>query len=170
VDFTAEVERALRVCDGAVCVFDGMQGVETQSETVWMQANKFNIPRLGFINKLDRAGAQIETTLESVKRRLKVEPLLLNVPVDDSNQLQGLIDLPSMMLYEYNDDMGQYVDIQELGEDHQYFERATSYLEKLIEQLSNYDDELADQYLSGIEPWQVDKQLIDRAIKFSLSE
>lgn len=79
------MERALRVCDGAVAVFDGMQGVETQSETVWMQANKFNIPRIGFINKLDRVGSQIDTTIESVKRRLKVEPLLINVPTDDSN-------------------------------------------------------------------------------------
>ena len=106
VDFTAEVERSLRVCDGAIAVFDGMQGVETQSETVWMQANKFNIPRLGFINKLDRLGAVIDTTLDSVKKRLKVEPLLINVPTDETNQLRGIIDLPSMMLFEYTDEMG----------------------------------------------------------------
>lgn len=71
-----------------------------------MQANKFKIPRIGFINKLDRTGSVIETTLESVKRRLKVEPLLINLPCDDSNQLKGLIDLPSMMYFEYKDDMG----------------------------------------------------------------
>jgi elongation factor G len=71
-----------------------------------MQGNKFKIHRIGFINKLDRTGAVLETTLESIKRRLKVEPLLINVPIDDSNQLGGLIDLPSMMLYEYKDDMG----------------------------------------------------------------
>ena len=85
VDFTAEVERSLRVCDGAIAVFDGMMGVETQSETVWMQANKFNIPKLGFINKLDRVGSLIETTTNSIRKRLKMEPMLINVPSDDSN-------------------------------------------------------------------------------------
>lgn len=71
-----------------------------------MQANKFKIPRIGFINKLDRVGAVVSTTTESIKRRLKVEPLLVNVPIDESGQLPGLIDLPSMMLYEYKDEMG----------------------------------------------------------------
>lgn len=100
------------MCDGAVAVFDAMQGVETQSETVWMQANRFNLPRLGFINKLDRLGSSIETTLQSVRSRLKAEPLLVNLPCDDSNRLDGLIDLPSMMYFRYADDMGQYVDIE----------------------------------------------------------
>ena len=104
-----------------------MQGVETQSETVWLQANKFKIPRLGFINKLDRTGAHFDTTLQSVKRRLKVEPLLINVPTDDSNSLGGLIDLPSMMLFEYKDEMGQYVDIQEIGQGHPSFERTVEF-------------------------------------------
>ena len=72
VDFSAEVERSLRVCDGAVTIFDGMMGVETQSETVWIQANKFNVPRIGFINKLDRMGAILDTTLSSIKKRLKI--------------------------------------------------------------------------------------------------
>ena len=93
VDFTAEVQRSLRVCDGAVTVFDGMMGVETQSETVWMQANKFAVPRIGFINKLDRLGAQLETTTLSVKKRLKVEPILINVPAGETSNLNGLIDL-----------------------------------------------------------------------------
>ena len=72
MDFSAEVERSLRVCDGAVTIFDGMMGVETQSETVWIQANKFNVPRIGFINKLDRMGAILDTTLSSIKKRLKI--------------------------------------------------------------------------------------------------
>ena len=72
VDFSAEVERSLRVCDGAVTIFDGMMGVETQSETVWIQANKFSVPRIGFINKLDRMGAVLDTTLSSIKKRLKI--------------------------------------------------------------------------------------------------
>ena len=77
-----------------------------------MQANKFKIPRLGFINKLDRQGSNISTTVESVKRRLKVEPILVNVPSNDNNMLKGIIDLPSMMLYEYLDDKGKHVNIE----------------------------------------------------------
>ena len=91
------------MCDGAIAVFDAMQGVETQSETVWMQANRFKLPRLGFINKLDRTGAVLETTVQSIKQRLKVEPLVVNIPCDDSNQLLGLIDLPSLMYFKYQD-------------------------------------------------------------------
>jgi elongation factor G len=112
VDFTAEVERSLRVCDGAVAVFDAMQGFETQSETVWMQANKYKIPRLGFINKLDRLGSNIELTTSSIKKRLKAEPLLVNIQSEDSNEFRGLIDLPSMLLFEYVDESGKYVDIK----------------------------------------------------------
>ena len=80
-----------------------MQGVETQSEIVWLQANKFKIPRLGFINKLDRTGATLDTTISSIKKRLKVEPLMVNIPCDDTNQLNGLIDLPSLMYFKYQD-------------------------------------------------------------------
>lgn len=101
MDFSAEVERSLRVCDGAVAVFDGMMGVETQSETVWQQANKFSIPRLGFINKMDRLGAEVKTTTDSVKRRLKVEPILLNIPARE-NSLDGLIDLTQNVLIDYS--------------------------------------------------------------------
>jgi elongation factor G len=75
------------VCDGAVTIFDGMMGVETQSETVWMQANKFNVPRIGFINKLDRLGADVTTTTNSIKRRLKIEPMMINIPAGDTNTL-----------------------------------------------------------------------------------
>ena len=91
------------MCDGAIAVFDAMQGVETQSEIVWLQANKFKIPRLGFINKLDRTGATLDTTISSIKKRLKVEPLVVNIPCDDTNQLTGLIDLPSLMYFKYQD-------------------------------------------------------------------
>ena len=108
MDFSAEVDRSLRVCDGAIAVFDAMQGVETQSETVWMQANKYRIPRLGFINKLDRPGSVVQTTLTSIRRRLKCEPMLINIPSDDSNSLKNLIDLPSMTMYTF-DDSGKQV-------------------------------------------------------------
>ena len=113
VDFSGEVERALRVCDGAVTIFDGMMGVETQSETVWMQANKFKVPRIGFINKLDRLGADIATTTNSIKRRLKIEPMMINIPAGDTNTLQGIIDLPSMQFIDYSqDEMGKMVNIE----------------------------------------------------------
>ncbi|CDW86051.1 translation elongation factor g [Stylonychia lemnae] len=168
VDFTAEVERSLRVCDGAVALFDAMQGVETQSETVWMQANKFKIPRLGFINKLDRQGSNIVTTLESIKRRLKVEPILVNVPSNDNNQLKGIIDLPSMMLYEYLDDKGKNVNIEEINKNHTLFNRTLEYRTQLIEQLANFDDELGDLYLSGVPIENLNQELIERAIRNSL--
>ena len=133
VDFTAEVERSLRVCDGAVTIFDGMMGVETQSETVWMQANKFRIPRLGFINKMDRQGVQLETTLSSIRKRLRVEPILINVPSSES-QLTGLVDLSQMMFIDYTvDSMGKMVNIEEIGEGHRLFEFAIDQREKMIE-------------------------------------
>ena len=146
-----------------------MQGVETQSETVWMQANRFNIPRLGFINKLDRTGSLIETTTESIRRRLKVEPLLVNVPSDDSNGLHGLIDLPSMMHFEYKDDMGQYVDMQDIDKEHHLFDRAMEYRQRLIEQLSEHNDEIAELYLSGAEPWEIKQELIEQAIREAIA-
>ena len=126
VDFSAEVERSLRVCDGAVTIFDGMMGVETQSETVWMQANKFNVPRIAFINKLDRMGATLETTVSSIKKRLKVQPIMVNVPSSDS-QLTGLIDLTQMIHIDYSkDDMGKLVSIDEISKGHKLFDQAVS--------------------------------------------
>ena len=89
-----------------------------------MQANKFKIPRLGFINKLDRQGSNLQTTLESIKRRLKVEPILINIPSSDNNQLKGIIDLPSMHLYEYLDERGLKVNIEKITKDHPLFEKA----------------------------------------------
>lgn len=104
-----------------------------------------------------------------MKRRLKVEPLLINVPADDSNSLGGLIDLPSMMLFEYKDEMGQYVDIQQIDQSHPSFERAVSFREQLIEQLGDHDEDLADAYLSGAEPWQIEASLIDQAIRRAIA-
>lgn len=89
-----------------------------------MQANKFRIPRLGFINKLDRQGSSVQTTVESIKRRLKVEPLLVNLPGSDNGLLKGIIDLPSMHYIEYKDDKGKLVDIEKIDKDHSLFERA----------------------------------------------
>ena len=135
VDFTAEVQRSLRVCDGAVTVFDGMMGVETQSETVWMQANKFAVPRIGFINKLDRLGAQLETTTLSVKKRLKVEPILINVPAGETSNLNGLIDLTQMLHFDYSaeDSLGNIVNIEEIVPGHKMFDQAISARETMID-------------------------------------
>ena len=170
VDFTAEVERSLRVCDGAVTIFDGMMGVETQSETVWMQANKFKIPRLGFINKMDRHGVQIDTTLNSIRRRLKVEPILINIPASES-ELTGLVDLSQMLFIDYSvDNMGKMVNIEDIDQDHKLFDFAIDAREKMIEQLSNYDENLGDLYLSE-EIKDIKSEDIDLAIqKATLSQ
>jgi elongation factor G len=165
VDFTAEVERSLRVVDGAVALFDAMQGVETQSETVWMQANKFRIPRLGFINKLDRPGSNMQTTVESIKRRLKVDPLLVNIPSSDSTMLKGILDLPSMHHYEYLDEKGKMVNIEKIEKGTQVYERAIHYRTALIESLANYDETLADLYLSGTPVEEIQQEIIDQAIR-----
>ena len=98
-----------------------------------MQANKFKIPRLGFINKLDRQGSSVMTTVESVKRRLKVEPILVNVPSSENNMLKGIIDLPSMMLYEYLDDKGKNVNIEQIDKNHALFNRTMEFRIQLIE-------------------------------------
>ncbi len=163
VDFSAEVERSLRVCDGAVTIFDGMMGVETQSETVWMQANKFNVPRIAFINKLDRMGATLDTTVLSIKKRLKVQPIMVNVPSSDS-QLTGLIDLTQMIHIDYSkDEMGKIVSIEEISKGHKLFDQAMTQREVMIEALANYDEVLADKYLEG-ELEKIETSDIDRAI------
>ena len=115
-------------------IFDGMMGVETQSETVWMQANRFNVPRIGFINKLDRMGASLDTTTLSVKKRLKVEPIMLNVPAGDTSSMRGLIDLPQMLHIDYSrDEMGTIVDIEEIDKDHALFDQARDAREIMID-------------------------------------
>ena len=96
MDFTAEVERSLRVLDGAVVIFDGGQGVEPQSETVWEQANKFKLPRICFVNKMDRPGASMKLTADSIQSILNVKPLLLNLPIGEEHRFNSVIHLPSM--------------------------------------------------------------------------
>ena len=149
VDFTAEVERSLRVWDGAIGIFDAMQGVETQTETVWQQANRFNIPRLGFINKLDRQGADIELTITSIKKRLKSEPLLINIPIGEGTHFNGIIDIPTMKYYKYIDWDGKFVEVEDWIKGHQLYDKALAYREELIAKLSELDEKLADKYLLG---------------------
>ena len=97
-----------------------------------------------------------------------MEPLLVNIPCDDSNQLNGLIDLPSLMYYSYKDDMGQYVDIEQIEKGHRLYERAIHHRQELIEQVSNFDDELADAYLSGIEAHEISPAMLENAISESI--
>ncbi|CAI2384886.1 unnamed protein product [Moneuplotes crassus] len=149
VDFTAEVERSLRVCDGAIGIFDAMQGVETQTETVWQQSNRFGIPRLGFINKLDRIGADIETTLDSVRNKLNSVPLLVNIPSGEDASFDGIVDLGTMRHYSYLDDLGKMVEVEDCDKDHFAYEKAMFYRDRLIEDLAEIDDTIADKYLEG---------------------
>jgi len=150
VDFTMEVERSLRVLDGAVAVFDGVAGVEPQSETVWRQADKYGVPRICFINKLDRAGASFERSFESIITRLGANPVAIQIPIGLEDQLKGVIDLIAMKGLIWNDESkgAEYetVDIPEnLKAD------ADAAREKLIEAVASVDDDLMHKYVEGEE-------------------
>src|SRR3954454_16650220 len=110
VDFTVEVERSLRVLDGAVAVFDAVAGVEPQTETVWRQANKYSVPRFCFVNKMDRTGASFERTLEMIVDRLKARPVPIQLPIGAETSFKGVIDLIENKAYFYHDDLGQNIE------------------------------------------------------------
>ncbi len=149
VDFTAEVERSLRVLDGAVGVFCAVAGVQPQSETVWRQMTKYHVPRIAFVNKMDRVGADYFAAIDSIRDRLgaNAHPILL--PIGSEENFEGLIDLASMqaILYDANDSSGMTFDTVEIPAD--YIKQARDYREKLIEALADFDDALADKYLEG---------------------
>ena len=150
VDFTMEVERSLRVLDGAVAVFDGVAGVEPQSETVWRQADKYKVPRLCFINKLDRAGASFERSFESIKTRLGANAVALQIPIGLEDQLKGVVDLIQMKGLIWNDETkGAEYEVVEIPAD--LVEAATEAREKLVEAVSSIDDDLMEKYLEGEE-------------------
>lgn len=151
VDFTAEVERSLRVLDGAIGVFCGVAGVQPQSETVWRQMDKYNVPRLAFINKMDRTGADFENAIQAIRQRLggNAHPIYLNIGAED--KFKGLIDLVKMKayLYDENDESGMKFNEVEIPAD--YLEKAKKSREALIEALADHDDVLAEKYLEGQE-------------------
>ncbi len=148
VDFTMEVERSLRVLDGAVAVFDGVAGVEPQSETVWRQADKYGVPRICFINKLDRAGASFDRSFESIITRLGANPVAVQIPIGLEDQLKGVIDLISMKGLIWNDESkGAEYQTVEIPEDLK--KAATAAREKLIEAVASIDDDLMHKYLEG---------------------
>jgi elongation factor G len=146
VDFTMEVERSLRVLDGAVAVFDGVAGVEPQSETVWRQADKYGVPRICFINKLDRAGASFDRSFQSIIDRLGANPVALQIPIGLEDQFKGVVDLITMKALIWNDESkGAEYQTTEIPEDLR--ERAQEMRHKLLEAAAEADEELMEQYL-----------------------
>src|SRR2546421_237243 len=148
VDFTMEVERSLRVLDGAVAVFDGVAGVEPQSETVWRQADKYRVPRICFINKLDRAGASFQRSFDSIITRLGANPVAIQIPIGTEDQLKGVVDLISMKALVWNDESkGSEYETAEIPEDLK--EAAAGAREKLVEAVATVDDGLMHKYIEG---------------------
>src|SRR5215471_19140964 len=148
VDFTAEVERSLRVLDGAVAVFDAVAGVEPQSETVWRQANRYNVPRIAFVNKMDRVGANFPRCVEMMKTKLNAKPAPIQIPWGSEAEHRGVIDLIHMKAIDFKDEsLGSKFDVVEIPEDLRA--EAEAYREKLIEAVAESDDALLEKYLHG---------------------
>jgi len=149
IDFTAEVQRSLRVLDGAVVIFDGVAGVEPQSETVWHQADKFEVPRICFINKLDRMGADFYRSFQSIIDRLSNNAVAMQIPIGEEADLSGVIDLLKMKALRFEGDKGQTVTEEEIPADLKT--KAEEYRQKLIEKIAETDDTLINKYLEGEE-------------------
>lgn len=149
VDFTVEVERSLRVLDGAVAVFDGSQGVEPQSETVWHQADKYNVPRFAFINKMDKMGADFYMSLDSIKQRLSKNAVAVQLPIGAESGFSGLIDLVEKKAYKFEGVMGSEVKEIEIPEDMK--EQVETYRGQMLEKVAESGDELMEKYLGGEE-------------------
>ena len=149
IDFTVEVQRSLRVLDGAVVVFDGVAGVEPQSETVWRQADKYRVPRICFINKMDRMGASFEKSLHSIHERLTPNALPINLPIGAEEKFSGLIDLFKMKAIRFEGEHGEILKEEEIPEELK--EKAQQFRHNLIEKIVEQDDELMQLYLEGKE-------------------
>jgi elongation factor G len=150
VDFTAEVERSLRVLDGAVAVFDSVAGVEPQSETVWRQADKYRVPRICFVNKMDRVGADFKRTFEQIISKLGGNPVAIQLPIGAEDKFVGVVDLVGMKAIRYKDEtMGAEYVVDEIPAD--MLDEAKAYREQLIEKVSEADDKLLEKYLHGDE-------------------
>ena len=150
VDFTAEVERSLRVLDGAVATYSAADGVQPQSETVWRQADKYNVPRIGYVNKMDRSGADFFETVQQMKDILGANPCPVQIPIGAEENFKGVIDLIKMKAILWHDEtMGAEYDIEEIPAD--LLAEAEEWRDKMLESASNYDDELMEKYLEGEE-------------------
>lgn len=161
VDFTLEVERALRVLDGAICLFDSVAGVEPQSETVWRQADKYGVPRICFVNKMDRLGANFYRTRDMIVTNLGAKPLVLQLPIGSEDNFQGVIDLVKMKAIVWSgEELGAKFAYEDIPTDLQ--ERAQEYKSQLIETVVEQDDEAMENYLEGVEP---DEETIRKLIR-----
>ncbi|GAB3104411.1 elongation factor G [Isoptericola nanjingensis] len=151
VDFTVEVERSLRVLDGAVAVFDGKEGVEPQSETVWRQADKYDVPRICFVNKMDKLGADFYFTVDTIINRLKAKPLVIQLPIGAENDFEGVVDLLEMKALTWRGDtkMGEEYAVEDIPAD--LVEKAEQYRAELVEAVAEADDELLEKFLGGEE-------------------
>src|SRR5947209_6707528 len=145
VDFTVEVERSLRVLDGAIALFDSVAGVEPQSETVWRQADKYRVPRIAYINKMDRIGADFDRSVETMVDRLGAHPVPVQLPIGSESEFAGIIDLIGMKAIIYKDELGKEQEIIDIPAEHA--ERAAAAREHLLEEVSHYDDELVEMIL-----------------------
>ncbi len=148
VDFTIEVERSLRVLDGAVAVFDSVQGVEPQSETVWRQADKYRVPRIAFMNKMDRTGADFYTSVQSIIDRLGANPVPIQIPIGRESEFRGTIDLVKMKAFFYDDEtLGAKYEVRDIPDNLK--EQAQTYREKMLDSVAEHDDQAMEKYLNG---------------------
>jgi elongation factor G len=148
VDFTVEVERSLRVLDGAVAVFDAVAGVEPQSETVWRQADKYRVPRIAFMNKMDRVGADYEASVKSMVERLGAKPVPVQIPIGAEDKFMGPINLLKMKAFYYKDEtLGADSEMRDIPAD--LMDDAKRYRERMIEFLADIDEKIMEKYLSG---------------------
>jgi elongation factor G len=161
VDFTVEVERSLRVLDGAIAVFDSVAGVQPQSETVWRQADRYGVPRIAFINKMDRTGANFANAVQSMRERLGANPVPVQLPLGEEDKHRGVIDLVEMRAIVYLDDLGQKLEIQDIPAE--YADAAHEAHHEMIDAIAEFDDELTETYLEDEE--KVTPEQIRRALR-----
>ena len=151
VDFTAEVERSLRVLDGAVATYSAADGVQPQSETVWRQADKYNVPRIGYVNKMDRSGADFFETVQQMKDILGANPCPVQIPIGAEENFKGVVDLIKMKAILWHDEtMGAEYSVEEIPAD--LLDEAKEWHDKMVENAANFDDALMEKYLEGVEP------------------
>jgi elongation factor G len=161
VDFTVEVERSLRVLDGAVAVFDSVAGVQPQSETVWRQADKYKVPRIAFINKMDRTGANYFAAVQSMRDRLGANPVPVQIPIGSEENFTGVVDLVEMQAVIYKDELGKEFDTVEIPSE--LLEQAQEYHHQLIDAISHFDDEVLTAYIE--DESSVTAEMIRRAVR-----
>ncbi|OQX01041.1 translation elongation factor G [Candidatus Parcubacteria bacterium A4] len=159
IDFTAEVQRSLRVLDGGVVVFDGVAGVESQSETVWRQADKYNVPRICFVNKIDRVGADFEKSLNSIWEKLTPNAVAMQLPLGSEENMEGVIDLLKMKAFRFEGESGKDIKISDIPQD--LLEKAKEWREKMVEKIAGEDNILVEKYLNQ-------KEIFEEELKAAL--